>query len=351
MRIALVSESFYPAVDSTTTTVRAVADRLVDTGHQVLVVAPGPDCVLPGLPGGADRPAGSQRAGDGRAGRLRRRPGPRRPPPVPSVAAPSSTRRALRIPTLLVAADTGGGPRGRLLAQHDGPSGRPGAGDGAVDDTAAWPSSAWRRRSGSPGVDTRTFDPSLRDPDVRANWARHGEVLVGYVGGLRNRHDVRRLAELGPVRGTRLVVVGDGPQRRWLEGRLPTARFLGPLGTQRAGLDPGEPRRAGPPGSHRDLLPRAARGRRQRRARGGAGGRRVRRRGPADGDRPAPRSRTTPLGLVRARSAVVADRHRALLGRARPPGGRATVVGGRGRRAGPPTTTCRWWGPAEPPSR
>jgi len=41
MRIALVSESFYPAVDGTTTTVRAVADRLVDTGHQVLVVAPG----------------------------------------------------------------------------------------------------------------------------------------------------------------------------------------------------------------------------------------------------------------------------------------------------------------------
>ena len=42
MRIALVTETFYPATDGTTTTLKAVADRLVDTGHQVMVVAPGP---------------------------------------------------------------------------------------------------------------------------------------------------------------------------------------------------------------------------------------------------------------------------------------------------------------------
>ena len=42
MRIALVAESFFPAVDGTTTTVKAVVDRLVDTGHDVLVVAPAP---------------------------------------------------------------------------------------------------------------------------------------------------------------------------------------------------------------------------------------------------------------------------------------------------------------------
>ena len=39
MRIALVSESFYPAVDGTTTTVRAVADRLVDTGALATTLA------------------------------------------------------------------------------------------------------------------------------------------------------------------------------------------------------------------------------------------------------------------------------------------------------------------------
>lgn len=41
-RIALVTESFYPAVGGTTTTVENVADRLVDTGREVLIVAPGP---------------------------------------------------------------------------------------------------------------------------------------------------------------------------------------------------------------------------------------------------------------------------------------------------------------------
>src|SRR6478735_5807565 len=42
MRIALVTETFFPAVDGTTTTVKAVLDRLVDLGHEVLLIAPGP---------------------------------------------------------------------------------------------------------------------------------------------------------------------------------------------------------------------------------------------------------------------------------------------------------------------
>ncbi len=42
VRIALVTETFFPAVDGTTTTVKAVVDRLVDPGHQVQVIAPGP---------------------------------------------------------------------------------------------------------------------------------------------------------------------------------------------------------------------------------------------------------------------------------------------------------------------
>ncbi|MFC6341242.1 glycosyltransferase, partial [Nocardioides hankookensis] len=42
MRITLVTETFFPAVDGTTTTVKAVVDRLVDTGHDVQLIAPGP---------------------------------------------------------------------------------------------------------------------------------------------------------------------------------------------------------------------------------------------------------------------------------------------------------------------
>jgi phosphatidylinositol alpha 1,6-mannosyltransferase len=165
----------------------------------------------------------------------------------------------------------------------------------------------------SPGVDTRTFDPSLRDPSVRASWARHGEVLVGYVGGLRNRHDVRRLAELGSVRGARLIVAGEGPQRRWLETRLPTARFLGGLSTgalasMLANLDVLV---------HPGLTETCCHALREAAASGlpvvapAAGG-------ATDVVRPRetgllhdPRD---PRGLVRAVESVVADRHRALLG-------------------------------------
>src|SRR4051812_5257601 len=45
MRIALVTEHWFsrhPASDGTTTTVKAVADRLIDLGHDVRLVAPGP---------------------------------------------------------------------------------------------------------------------------------------------------------------------------------------------------------------------------------------------------------------------------------------------------------------------
>ncbi|WP_447645611.1 glycosyltransferase [Nocardioides zeae] len=42
VRIAVVTESFYPATDGTTTTVRNLVDRLVDRGHTVRLVAPAP---------------------------------------------------------------------------------------------------------------------------------------------------------------------------------------------------------------------------------------------------------------------------------------------------------------------
>ena len=42
MRVAIVTESFLPQVNGVTNTVRHVVDRLIQTGHQPLVVAPGP---------------------------------------------------------------------------------------------------------------------------------------------------------------------------------------------------------------------------------------------------------------------------------------------------------------------
>jgi phosphatidylinositol alpha 1,6-mannosyltransferase len=78
------------------------------------------------------------------------------------------------------------------------------------------------------------FGPGRRDDRLHRAWAGPGgDVVVGYVGRLAPEKQVRRLVELADLPGTRLVVVGDGPEREWLERHLPTAVFTGQLG----GLD------------------------------------------------------------------------------------------------------------------
>jgi phosphatidylinositol alpha 1,6-mannosyltransferase len=77
------------------------------------------------------------------------------------------------------------------------------------------------------GVDTRRFTPSRRDPDLRAELAPGGELLVGYVGRLAPEKQVDRLAVLHGLPGVRLVVVGDGPSAPRLRAALPGAAFLG----------------------------------------------------------------------------------------------------------------------------
>jgi phosphatidylinositol alpha 1,6-mannosyltransferase len=83
----------------------------------------------------------------------------------------------------------------------------------------------WRR-----GVSCDLFGPGHRDEGLRSEWtADAGEVVVGYVGRLAPEKKVRRLVELAGIPRARLVVVGDGPERAWLERSLPDARFSGLL--------------------------------------------------------------------------------------------------------------------------
>ncbi|MBF4161759.1 glycosyltransferase [Nocardioides acrostichi] len=239
MRVQIVTESFYPAVDGSTTTVRNVADQLIDAGHEVALVAP-----APGL-------------GRYRASRVTR---------VSPLAKPGAQVRAAIdafAPDALLCVSPSHAPAGlgRRALKHAAHAGvrsvllqtspvadlawdywRAKVADRAdeVVVTAQWLADAmaakgveaqvWR-----PGVDIRAFDPGLRDPWLHRHWSR-GErgkpaVVVGFVGSLRRRHGVRDLAALADVTGIRLVIMGAGPQRDWLAVRLPGAKVTGTLGT------------------------------------------------------------------------------------------------------------------------
>lgn len=236
MRIALVTETFFPTTDGVTTTVKAVADRMIDLGHEVSFVAPGPGLALY------------------RRSRVAR------------VSPIAKTGRQVRAaldhfaPDAVVTVD----PRrlGRRALAHARAQGvrTVVVQQSVVDpkDAMLWPTrvaehtdivvstSQWLRRHLAdigvaaqvwvPGVDTAAFSPALRDPWLHGHWSRAKSrptplVVVGYAGRLAKPHGVRRLGELSAVPGIRLVVAGEGPQRDWLAQRLPDVKLLGRLGT------------------------------------------------------------------------------------------------------------------------
>lgn len=251
MKVAIVTESFLPLVNGVVNSVRQVVDHLVDHGHEALVVAPGPgpddyrgvrvvrvrSVAVPryrsfplGLPDRHLEAALAEFA-----------------PDVVHLASPivlgwSGLRaaRRLHVPTVAVyQTDIPG-----YLRQYGFP------GEAAC---AKWvarlhqratrtlvPSRAahdqlralgvdnlhrWGR-----GVDLGLFDPAARSDELRAEWgASADEVVVGYVGRIAPEKQVRRLASLADVPGTRVVVVGDGPEASYLRQELPAATFTGML--------------------------------------------------------------------------------------------------------------------------
>lgn len=77
------------------------------------------------------------------------------------------------------------------------------------------------------GVDSARFHPTRRDESLRRTWAPNGERIIGFMGRLASEKRVEDLGAIADIPGTRLVIVGDGPQRKDLEKKLPGAVFTG----------------------------------------------------------------------------------------------------------------------------
>lgn len=243
MRIAIVTESFLPQVNGVTNSVCRIAEHLAARGHQALIVAPGPGPTryagfpvlrLPALP----LPGYRSFSLGLPARRLLTTALRAFAPDVVHLASPAvlghatvEVARRWALPTVAVFqtdlagfAARNGVPAGRLLWRHLRRI------HAAVDRTLV-PSTAtlrglaargfprltlWRR-----GVDTERFNPAHRSEDLRRRLAPDGALLVGYVGRLARDKRVSRLAQVAKLRGTRLVVVGDGPERSRLRRMLP----------------------------------------------------------------------------------------------------------------------------------
>lgn len=255
MRVAIVSESFLPQANGVTDTVCHVVDELVRAGHEPLVIAPGPGLDdyrgVPvvrvrsmSVPGYRAFPVGlPDSAVEATLAQFR--------PDVVHLAAPIvlgavglRAARRLGIPTVAayqtdIAA----------AARHHGPLAGPALTRWVArvhrraDRTLAPSRSSMAQLEAmgvpgtwlwGPGVDLDQFDPRRRSPELHDLWARAthqggGRTVVGYVGRLVAEKQVRRLEEVARVPGTRVVVVGDGPERGWLEEHVPGLTFTGEL--------------------------------------------------------------------------------------------------------------------------
>lgn len=252
MRVAIVTESFFPQVNGVTNTVRHTVDRLLETGHEPLVIAPGPG--LPhyrtvrvvrvrsiGLPGYRSFMLGLPDAAVERALAEFRPDLVHLASPIALGAVGLRAARRLGIPTVAIYQTDIAGFARQYGLRADAAVGRwvgrihrratrtlvPSSSSYAqLERLGVTDMHLWRR-----GVSLDLFGPDRRNEELHAHWTRRKDhrVAVGYVGRLAVEKQVRRLVELAPIPGVRLVVVGDGPARGWLEKRLPDAKFTGML--------------------------------------------------------------------------------------------------------------------------
>lgn len=260
VRVAIITESFLPALNGVTTSVCKVLDSLAAKGHEALIIAPGtspwsPTHTPERYAGYPIHPVTSLPVRQFRVGlpsyemetvlhRFQ--------PDVVHVASPFilgvrglTAARSLGLPSVAIYQTD----MPSYIRQHSGPA-------GDLTARAAW---AWIRRIHAQadltlapstsaledlqahniprtalwgrGVDSDLFHPDRRQDEatqaLRRDLAPNGEVLLGYVGRLAPEKELHRLVELNDTPGVRLVLVGEGPSRDDLAALLPGAAFLG----------------------------------------------------------------------------------------------------------------------------
>jgi phosphatidylinositol alpha 1,6-mannosyltransferase len=264
VRVAIVTESFLPQVNGVTNSVLRVVEHLERRGHDAMVVAPGPGPdryrhaevrrvravdlpVISSLPIGVPSPKVYNVLAEFG-------------PDVVHLASPFvlgfnglRAARRLGVPTVAVyQTDVAGfaaayglkhGARAawrwirKLHSNADRTLAPSHASVRALTEHGVPRVHRWAR-----GVDTELFAPHRADPELRAQLAPGGELLVGYVGRLAPEKHVHRLAALHGLPGVRVVVVGEGPEEETLRRLMPDAAFLGfrtgtELATAYASLD------------------------------------------------------------------------------------------------------------------
>jgi phosphatidylinositol alpha 1,6-mannosyltransferase len=253
VRVAIVTESFLPTWGGVTTTVCHVLDRLAATGHEAMVICPGPaPASYRGFPVRTVRGVKVRGLRVGLPTAEMERHLLEWQPDIVHVASPFGlgarglgAARNLQLPSIAVFQTD----MPSFLAQHTGPmpdrvshlSWRRLRHVHSLADVTLAPNTTTMKSlaaKGIPrtavwarGVDTATYHPKRRDcglaRELRQCLAPNGETIVGYVGRLSPEKELDRLAEIADLPGTSLAIVGDGPARDRLERLLPKASFLG----------------------------------------------------------------------------------------------------------------------------
>lgn len=249
MRIAIVAESFLPAINGVTNSILRVIEHMTARGHEVTVIAPSPGVTAYGKARIVRVPSfGFPRYPELRIGHSRdfvREVLREIKPDVVHLGSPAvlgaaslSAAQELGIPSVAIyQTDLAGfasryhlGLAGRSIWRYIANIHRRADLTLAPSTAAVWDLRErgvnnvvrWMR-----GVDLERFNPSFRDEELRRSIAPDGQLIVGFVGRLAREKQIERLNGLCRLPHVKVVIVGDGPMKAKLKRELKGAIFVG----------------------------------------------------------------------------------------------------------------------------